>query len=99
MATNTKISIRIFDHKVFEYSNIRPISACFAKKELINTLFAVKCSYCCFILLPVNLNENNVSENFVSKVLRFQLIDHLLNIFFYEACSSDYTTEILLKMT
>ena len=54
---------------------------------------------------PVNLKENNVSEKFVSKVLRFVLIDHLFNVFVYEACIKHvvlitmYTTEILLKMT
>ena len=54
---------------------------------------------------PVNLKENNVSDKFFSKVLRFLLIDHLLNVFVYEACFKHvvlitmYTTEILLEMT
>ena len=43
MATNTKISIRIFDHKIFEYSNIRPICACLPNKDFFNSLF-VQCT-------------------------------------------------------
>ena len=53
---------------------------------------------------PVNLKKSNVSEKFVSKVLRLLLINHLLNVFVYEACIKHvvlitmYTTKILLKM-
>ena len=107
MATNTKISIGIFDHKVFEYSNIRPICACFANKELINALFAVKLSYCCLVCSssrtriymsgqPVNLKENNVQ---ILIKLIFPLLNNFLTKYVVLITMNMYTTEILLKKT
>ena len=51
--------IRIFDHKVIEYS----IYLCFANKEFINALFAVKLSYCCLIVFKFQDSHLHVPSN------------------------------------